>query len=370
MSEKKRMEAPLILLAAGGTGGHLFPAEALAGALSKLGARVALVTDHRVASGEWASRFPGEVFTITAGTVTGGGLLSRLKGGFKLLIGLKEAVSLMARLKPDVVVGFGGYPTVPPVLAARIKRIPTLIHEANAVMGRANHFLAPRVSAIATGFPIAGEAYAEKSVFTGNPVRPPVLIAAAEPYPRLSNKDPVRLLVFGGSQGARVMADVVPGAIEHLPPSLRDRLMITQQARDDDQLRVERIYRALGVKFEIAGFFADLPHRIADSHLVIGRAGAMTVTELCVIGRPGLLVPLPGALDQDQAKNAEVLVAAGGAIAMMQPDFTPNSLAHQLERLLTDPDRLRGMADAAKAIGVSDAATRLAQHVLSLTRTA
>ena len=356
----------LILLAAGGTGGHLFPAEALGVELSARGASVALVTDARIGGSDWASRFPGDVFSITAGTVTGSGIIAKSIGGLKLLKGLQEAYGLIGRLKPRLVVGFGGYPTVPPLLAARLRGIPTVIHEANAVMGRANRFLAPRVTSIATGFPMPTAAFPDKTHFTGNPVRKPVLLAADVPYQAPESGQPFHVLVFGGSLGARVMSDVVPGAIQHLSDGLRKRLHITQQAREEDISRVSKLYAALGVQHEVKPFFSDLPHRIAASHLVISRAGAMTVTELSVIGRPAILVPLPGALDQDQAMNGAVLAQAGGAITMPQSAFTPVSLAELLERKAGEPHRLADMAAKAKSIGFSDAAARLAAHVLSI----
>jgi UDP-N-acetylglucosamine--N-acetylmuramyl-(pentapeptide) pyrophosphoryl-undecaprenol N-acetylglucosamine transferase len=356
----------LIVLAAGGTGGHLFPAEALGVELVNRDCQVALVTDKRIAGSDWASRFPGEVFTLTAGTVTGSGLLAKVSGGFRLVKGTMEAMSLLGRLKPSAVVGFGGYPTVPPVLAASLKGIPTILHEANAVMGRANRFLAKRATSIATGFPDPDPAFPDKTVFSGNPVRKPVLLAAESVYEPPLPGQPLRLLVTGGSLGARVMSDVVPGAFQHIAPELRQRFVVTQQAREEDEVRVSKVYQSLGVKHEVRPFFADLPHRMAEAHLVIARAGAMTVTELSVIGRPALLVPYPGALDQDQAKNAAVLVAAGGALAVPQTAFTPVSLAEILERKLSRPERLAEMAMKAKSIGVSDASQRLASHVLSI----
>ncbi|CAN1543239.1 MurG UDP-N-acetylglucosamine,LPS N-acetylglucosamine transferase [Rhabdaerophilaceae bacterium] len=358
----------LFLLAAGGTGGHLFPAEALGVELVARGAQVALMTDARIGQSDWASRFPGEVYTITAGTVTGSGVIAKVIGGAKLLKGTQEAYALIGRLKPRAVVGFGGYPTVPPVIAASLRGVPTLIHEANAVMGRANRFLAARATAIATGFPPHAPTFPDKTQFTGNPVRKPVLLAAHVPYGAPGRDAPFHLLVFGGSLGARVMSDVVPSAIQHLSEGLRKRLHITQQARDEDVSRVSKLYKALGVAHEVKPFFADLPHCIAAAHLVISRAGAMTVTELSVIGRPAILVPLPGALDQDQAMNAAVLVQAGGAMSMPQSAFTPMSLAEVLERKAANPDRLSEMAASAKSIGFSDADARLATHVLSIPR--
>ncbi|KAF0232309.1 MAG: UDP-N-acetylglucosamine--N-acetylmuramyl-(pentapeptide) [Beijerinckiaceae bacterium] len=357
-----------ILLAAGGTGGHLFPAEALAEVLVHRGELVELVTDTRVDN--WVERFPGDVNTITAGTVTGSSLEARIRGLWRLLVGLKQAYALLGRINPKVVVGFGGYPTVPPILAARFKGIPTIIHEGNAVMGRANRFLAPKVDRIATGFPLKTDEFPEKTEVTGNPVRKPVLHAAEIPYPVLTEGGPVRLLVFGGSQGARVMSDVLPNALQNMPEELRKRIHITQQARDEDVFRVTKLYEKMGVAHVVEHFFSDLPQRIAESHLVIGRAGASTVSELGVIGRPAILVPLPGALDQDQAANGEVLAKAGGAIVMAQSAFTPIALAELIGKLVAEPTLLTNMATSARRIGVPNAAERLATEVLSILRPA
>lgn len=357
-----------ILLAAGGTGGHLFPAEALAEVLVQRGELVELVTDTRVDS--WVERFPGDVNTITAGTVTGSSLWAKIRGAWRLFIGLKQANALLGRINPKVVVGFGGYPTVPPILAARFKGIPTVIHEGNAVMGRANRFLAPKVNRIATGFPLKTDEFPEKTEVTGNPVRKPVLHAAEIPYPALTEGGPVRLLVFGGSQGARVMSDVLPNALQNMPEALRKRIHITQQARDEDVFRVTKLYEKMGVAHVVEHFFLDLPQRIAESHLVIGRAGASTVSELGVIGRPAILVPLPGALDQDQAANGEVLAKAGGAIVMAQSAFTPIAVAELIGKLVAEPALLTSMATSARRIGVSNAAERLATEVLSILRPA
>jgi UDP-N-acetylglucosamine--N-acetylmuramyl-(pentapeptide) pyrophosphoryl-undecaprenol N-acetylglucosamine transferase len=353
-----------ILLAAGGTGGHLFPAEALAEALILRGQQVELVTDTRVE--EWIERFPGEVHKIIAGTVTGNGLGSKIRGAWRLYKGYRQAKALIARIRPAIVVGFGGYPTVPPILAAHFSGIPTLIHEGNAVMGRANRFLAPRVTRIATGFPLAEDLFPDKTERTGNPVRRPVNHAAEKPYPALSAEGTLRILVFGGSQGAKVLSDVVPSAFQHVPDALRARVHVTHQARDEDILRVTKFYERIGVQHVVQHFFTDLPERIAESHLVIARAGASTVSELAVIGRPGILVPLPGALDQDQAANGAVLAEAGGAICVAQSALTPVSLAEMLERMSEDPERLPRMAAAAKRIGIPDAASRLASEVLSI----
>ena len=355
-----------VLVAAGGTGGHLFPAEALAAALAKHNVPVGLLTDARAA--RHAGAFPPDaVHIIPSATIRGRNPLSLAKTGGLLTYGLLKAWMVLPGLKPTVIVGFGGYPTIPPLLAASLRGIPTLIHEQNAVMGRANRMLAPRVRAIATGF--AGvlnnnPALAAKATHTGNPVRPAVIAAATIGYPPLVDGGALQLLVFGGSQGARVMADIVPPAIEKLEPQLRARLKIVQQARDEDLPRVRDIYARLQVSCDVAPFFKDLPARMAASHLVVSRSGASTVAELSAIGRPGILIPLPHALDQDQRANAGVLMDAGGAIRLDQAEFTSDRLAAEITALAAEPGRLARMATAAKAAGSIDAADRLADLVL------
>jgi UDP-N-acetylglucosamine--N-acetylmuramyl-(pentapeptide) pyrophosphoryl-undecaprenol N-acetylglucosamine transferase len=246
-----------------------------------------------------------------------------------------------------------------------MRRIPTVIHDANAVMGRANKMLAPRATAIATSFPRTlkdDAALAAKETCTGNPVRPAVIAAANTPYAFTEN-GPLRLLVFGGSQGARVMADVVPPAVEKLDPAVRSRISIVQQARDEDMRRVNETYARLGVQAEVASFFKDLPDRMAASHLVIGRSGGSTVAELTAIGRPAILVPLPHAIDQDQLANAKALEVAGGAILINQEFFKPERLAKELTDLAASPTRLPAMAKASRSVGTPDAAERLADLV-------
>jgi UDP-N-acetylglucosamine--N-acetylmuramyl-(pentapeptide) pyrophosphoryl-undecaprenol N-acetylglucosamine transferase len=355
-----------VLVAAGGTGGHLFPAEALAAALVQRGIAVHLATDRRAA--RYGGAFVDEtVHVIASATLRARNPFALARTAATLGAGIAQAWVLIARLKPTAVIGFGGYPTVPPVLAAAWRGVPTLIHDANAVIGRANRLLAPRVSAIATTFPDVFRdrpRLAAKATLTGNPVRPAVVAAAATPYPAAT--DPLRLLVFGGSQGARVMADVVPAAIEALEPRLRARLAIVQQARDEDLARVRSAYSNLSVAAEVAPFFADLPARLAASHLIVARSGASTVAELSAIGRPSILVPLPHALDQDQFANAGVLERAGGAIRLPQQDFTPRRLASELAALAAAPQRLAAMAAAARSLGRLDAAERLADLVLKV----
>ncbi|MBM6595898.1 undecaprenyldiphospho-muramoylpentapeptide beta-N-acetylglucosaminyltransferase [Microvirga pudoricolor] len=365
------MTAPLILLTAGGTGGHLFPAEALANALKDVGARVALVTDKR--ANAYAGSFPAEeIIEIPSATPSGRSIPQMAKAGLLLAKGTAQAVPVLRRLRPAVVVGFGGYPTVPPVIAASLLGIPTAIHEANGVLGRANRLLARRASLIATGFTVTKgipEGVRGEVSHTGNPIRPMVMTAAATAYPNLSQGGPIRLLAFGGSQGARVMSDVVPASIQMLPDEVRSRVMVCQQARMEDLDRVRAIYRGLHVACEVEPFFKDLPQRIADSHLVVSRSGASTVAELSVIGRPSILVPLPGSLDQDQAANARTLEEIGAAIVLPQAEFTPERLAREIQDLFGTPERLTRAASAAKSAGITDAAQRLAQAVLKLAST-
>jgi UDP-N-acetylglucosamine--N-acetylmuramyl-(pentapeptide) pyrophosphoryl-undecaprenol N-acetylglucosamine transferase len=355
-----------VLVAAGGTGGHLFPAEALAAALARRGITVHLATDGRAA--RYGGAFPQQsIHVIASATLRARNPIAIAKTAAMLGLGLIQARALIGRLKPAAVVGFGGYPTIPPVLAAAWRGVPSLIHDSNAVIGRANRFLAPRVTAIATTFPdvFSDEpGLAAKATLTGNPVRPAVVAAAATPYPVPGH--PFRVLVVGGSQGARIMADVVPLAIGQLEAGLRARLAIVQQAREEDLDRVRKGYAELSANAEIAPFFADLPARVAASHLVVSRSGASTVAELAAIGRPSILVPLPHALDQDQFANAGVLERAGGAIRLTQDAFTAQRLAAEIAALAAAPQRLVAMAAAAQSIGRLDAADRLADLVLKV----
>ena len=354
----------LILLAAGGTGGHLFPAEALAVALKKRGAIVELATDVRAAHFEFPAR---AVHLIPSATVRGGNPFSLARTAALLALGTARAWALIGRIRPAVIVGFGGYPTVPPLLAANLRGVPSVLHEQNGVMGRANRLLAARVTKIATGFRTLARLDAglkSKVVFTGNPVRPQVVAAAATPYAAPTANGALKLLVFGGSQGARVMSEIVPLAIEGLDAAIRTRLSIVQQARSEDLERVKRAYARLGVAAECAPFFSDLPARMAAAHFVVSRSGASTIAELSAIGRPAILVPLPHALDQDQLANARALQEAGGAICIEQRDFTPERLAKEVAALAADPARLARMAVAAKSAGTIDGAERLADLVM------
>jgi UDP-N-acetylglucosamine--N-acetylmuramyl-(pentapeptide) pyrophosphoryl-undecaprenol N-acetylglucosamine transferase len=361
---------PLILLAAGGTGGHLFPAEALAVELIKRGLRVRLVTDERAL--RYSGLFTRDMIEVVASeTARGHNPLQLAYASLTLVAGTFSAARLIRRLKPAAVVGFGGYPTLPPLMAARLCGVSSVIHDANAVLGRANRFLSRHVSAIATSLPGVLDRDAALSVKTttvGTPMRPAILTAAATSYAAPQTSGPFRLLVVGGSQGARVMSDIVPGAIERLEPALLSRLILTQQVREEDMTRVRAVYDRLKIQAELAPFFTDLPARLASNHLVVSRSGAGTVAELAAIGRPSILVPLPGSIDQDQFANAGVLAQADGGLRIPQTEFTPDRLAAEISALAAEPRRLATMAGAARSVGRLDAAERLADLVVKVAR--
>ena len=359
----------VILLSAGGTGGHLFPAESLAAELGRRGWTVDLATDER--ADKYGRAFPARAIHIIASqTIRGRTPMALARTLVALGRGILQSLGLIRRIRPMAVVGFGGYPTFPPLFAANLAGVPTVLHEQNAVMGRANVRLSPRVSRIATSFPEVRmpEAARTKVVMTGNPVRDMVIAAAQIAYQAPEPDGEFKLLIFGGSQGARYFSDAVPPAIALLPPELRQRLKLVQQVRPEDLARVEAAYSKSGIAYEIAAFFVDLPERIARSHLVICRSGASTVTELSVIGRPSILVPLPGSLDQDQAANARVLEAAGGGWPYAQADLTPEVLAGRIASAMSDPAGLAAAADAARRCGRPDAVARLADVVESVAR--
>ena len=356
------MTKGIVLLAAGGTGGHLFPAEALAHELKASGWSVHLVTDSRAE--RFAGKFPAdEIHVVPSATIGSKNPISVARSLFTLWKGLRAARKLMARLRPKVVVGFGGYPTVPPLLAATGMGIPSMIHEQNAVMGRANKALANRVKAIAGGFlPETGGQYAGKTVTTGNPVRPAVLEAATIPYGASTNGE-FRLVVFGGSQGAQFFSKAIPSAIAAMEPADRARLKITQQARAEDRDEVVRSYADLVIPADVSPFFNDMAARIGAAHLIISRSGASTVSEISVIGRPAILVPYPYALDHDQAANAAALAAGGGAKVIAQSELSTERLASIVSKAMHDPARMADMAENARKAGKPDAARLLASMV-------
>ena len=357
------------MLAAGGTGGHLFPALALAQELGRRGIAVDLMTDMR--GDRYGSDFPARrIFRVPSATAgEEHGVLDKARTALTLGRGIFNAYRQLGAVRPGVVIGFGGYPSFPPLVAAWLRRIPTAIHEQNSVLGRANRMLASRVTAIATSFPALHHldpALEAKVRLTGNPVRDAVIGRSTRAYAPPAPDGAFTLLVFGGSQGARFFSDLVPAAITLLKAETRQRLRIVQQCREEDLGRVRQAYAALEVDMELASFFRDLPERMAAAHLVIGRAGASSVAELTVMGRPSILVPLPHAIDNDQLQNAMQLAQSGGTLCIEQRGLTPELLAREIERLSANPEALTTMAASAKAQGRPDAVARLADLVEEL----
>lgn len=359
---------PLVILAAGGTGGHVFPAEALADQLKRRGFRLALITDRRghAYGGTLGSL---DTYRIAAGGIAGRGLGAKLKGGLELGLGLIQARTILMKTLPDAVIGFGGYASLPTMAAATFVGLPTAIHEQNAVLGRANRLLAARVRRIATSYAHVDhldEAWASKVVHTGMPVRPLIARKCNEPYPMLDDTGPIRVLVLGGSQGAKVLSEVVPEALAQLPEALRGRLYVSQQCRPEDLEQVRASYAGTGIECKLESFFEDVPKRMAGAHLVIARAGASTVAELTALGRPAILVPYPHAIDDHQTANARAVDETGGAWLIPQPAFTPEALAARLESLFTQPGTLARAAECARAASRPDAAKLLADLVADL----
>lgn len=353
-----------VLITAGGTGGHMFPALALAHELRRRGEPVAMVTDGR------GARFlpddlPG--YQIRAGSPSGG-LRQRLAGILALVAGTFDAWRLVRRLRPRAAACFGGYASVPAAIAARLAGRPLLLHEQNAVFGRANRLLARFARVIALSF-VATSAVPEhgqaRLVVTGNPVRPGFLADPAG-YRAPAAGEPFRILVIGGSQGARIFSDVMPAAVALLSAELRSRLRIEQQCRPEDLARVADAYKAHDIKGEVTGFFTDMPAHLARAQLVISRAGASSLTEIMAMGRPSILVPYAAAADDHQRANAEALALAGGCVRIVEAAFTPTALAAELTALAASPERLEAMAANARATFRADAAGRLADAVLAL----
>ena len=356
------------MLAAGGTGGHLFPAEALARQLAKTGAEVHLATDRRADA--FAAALPGVSVTVVRAGRLGGGPVQAACGVAEMALGLMQARRLLRRLAPEAVIGFGGYPSVPTMLAASRLGLPTVIHEQNAVLGRANRLLAPRARRIATGFAeTAGlrDGDRERAVHTGNPVRPAIVAVGAIAYRPPASNQPIELVVLGGSQGARVFAEIVPPALALLPPELRARLRLSLQARPEDRAQAAAQLEESGVAAEVESFFTDVPDRLARAQLVICRAGASTISELAAAGRPALLVPYPHAADDHQAANARAFADAGAGWIAPQSSLDAPLLAGRLTDMLGDSGKLAAAAAQARRFGKDDAAESLAEIVLSLT---
>jgi UDP-N-acetylglucosamine--N-acetylmuramyl-(pentapeptide) pyrophosphoryl-undecaprenol N-acetylglucosamine transferase len=352
------------VLAAGGTGGHMIPAHALAEELMRRGHRVALVTDER------GARIPGlfegvQVHVLPAGRL-GGGPVGWAKAIRKIFIGRAMASRLYETFRPSAVIGFGGYPALPALMAAQRDRIPTLIHEQNAVLGRVNRLVSGKVDAIATAYPGVGRLsarYEFKTQLVGNPVRDEVLALREQPYPELTVDGVFRVLVTGGSQGATILSAVVPEGLGLLPEHFRRRLQVTQQCRAEDIEEVRARYAALGIPAELATYIPDMPDKLAWAHLVIARAGASTIAELTCAGRPAILIPLPTATDDHQSANAREMAKAGGARMIAQSRFTPVELAKQMQKLGLEPDALANAAARARAVGRPTAASDLADLV-------
>jgi len=358
------MSKKTIILAAGGTGGHIFPAESLAEELSVRGYRPVLITDTRYLTYS-AGVKKLEYFIIKTGMIEGG-FFKKIKGILNIAIGYFQSLKIFRETKPSVVVGFGGYPSFPTMFYATGRKIKTIIHEQNSMLGRANYVLASRVDVIATSFPeVMGidEKDVKKTIFTGNPVRGAIKILRDMKYPLITNDGVLKILITGGSQGASVFAKIVPEAVSFLPEDLRQRIRIDQQCRPSDIDEVRKKYKELGISADLATFFTDMPVRLASSHLVICRAGASTLAEITTVGRPALMVPYPHAKDNHQMVNANALEDSGGGWVMPEESFTPEALATRLESFLNLPSSLTEAAESAKKAGQPDADKNLADIV-------
>jgi UDP-N-acetylglucosamine--N-acetylmuramyl-(pentapeptide) pyrophosphoryl-undecaprenol N-acetylglucosamine transferase len=369
--ERRMTRVRQFVLAAGGTGGHMVPAAALAEELKRRGHRVDLVSDER------GVRFPGlfdgvETHVLPAGRMQGGPL-GWYRAGRAMLAGRAQAIELYEKLKPAAVIGFGGYPALPALLAAFNHKIPAAVHEQNAVLGRVNRLVAGKVDAIATSYGKVerlAEKYRAKVTLTGNPVRDEVLALRDRPYPMLEEDSIFRVLVTGGSQGASILSSVVPDGLAMLPVNFRRRLQVTHQARVEDIDRARAKYAELSIAADLATYLPDLPEHLAWAHLVIARAGASTIAELTAAGRPAILVPLPTATDDHQTDNAREIAEAGGARVIAQSQFTPVELAKQMQKLGLDPEALQNAAARARSCGHPDAAPDLADLVENISNPA
>ena len=348
------------VVAAGGTGGHMYPAEALARVMAARGWTIILATDKR--GQKYAQGFPAQKI-VALEAATGSGALGMLKAGFAIIKGVAQASTAFKTLGCDVVVGFGGYPSAPTLAAALATRRATVIHEQNAVLGKTNRFLAASVDVVASAFPNVGRL--PKSVegavhVVGNPVRPDIAALDRRVYKAPAGNGPIRILVTGGSQGARILSEDTPKALAALPADIRKRLVVSQQARFENIAAARQIYADAGIKAEVEQFFDDMAARLSQAHLVIGRAGASTCSELAVAAMPSILIPLKIATDDHQTLNAEVLVKAGAARRIAEDDFSAAALTAQLQDILSQPSCLSAMSDAAKGAAIVDAAERLA----------
>jgi UDP-N-acetylglucosamine--N-acetylmuramyl-(pentapeptide) pyrophosphoryl-undecaprenol N-acetylglucosamine transferase len=357
----------LFVLAAGGTGGHLFPAQAVAGELLRRGQRVVVMTDGR--GHNYGAAFPGaEIATVPAATFSGLSPLKWISAAARIMAGVVLAFRKLRRIRPQAVIGFGGYPSLPIMVAAWLARIPRALHEQNAVLGRVNRLIAPVAGTIVASFPFTRYApkNAARVMTIGNPVRAEASALAGTPYAPPNADGPIRILIFGGSQGAKALSEIVPAALSQLSRDLRVRIEITQQCRPEDAAKVQEHYISEGIKAEVANFFSDLPQRIAGAHLVICRSGASTLSEIATIGRPAILLPYPFAMDDHQAANAEVLAKENAAWMVRQEALDSPKLAKMLEEILCNPVALAQHAACAAKLGRPDAAARLADIVESM----
>ncbi len=357
------MSAKVCVVAAGGTGGHMFPAEALARELASRGWRIVLATDRR--GEQYAGAFPAEE-RLALDAATGSGPIGLAKAGLAIGRGVLQARSAFRRLDVAVAVGFGGYPSAPALLAAISQGRPTLLHEQNAVLGRTNRILAPYVKALASSFPVLDRVPASLTSrvhLVGNPVRPDIRALYERPYAVPTVSGPIRVLITGGSQGARILSEVAPRALAALPQFVRTRLVVQQQSRPETLEAARTIYRDAGIQAEVAPFFTDMAARLSSVHLVIGRAGASTCSELAVAALPSVLIPLKIAMDDHQRFNARGLVEAGGALMILEDDATVETLTAGLAPVLSDPARLSAMSAGSRSVALPDAAARLADMV-------
>ena len=352
------------VLAAGGTGGHMVPAHALAAELTARGHGVLVITDAR------GAKIPGLFEKIPVHVLParqlGRNPVAWLKAGLAILGGRREAMAIYRDHRPDAVVGFGGYPAFPTLLAATAKGIPTVLHEQNGVVGRVNRLLAGQATAIATAFSDVDRlkpAYDDKVVLVGNPVREAIARIGEMPFPPFDETAPLKILVTGGSQGATILGQVVPSGLGMLEQSLRRRLQVVQQCRPEDIEEIRSRYADLGIPAELMTYIVDMPEKLGDAHLVIGRAGASTIAELSAAGRPAILIPFGAATDDHQTANAREMTKAGGARAIPQGEFTPETLARQIEAIASDPNALANAAARSLSVGRPHAARDLADRV-------
>lgn len=359
------MTQPLLLIAAGGTGGHMFPAQALAEAMLRKGWRVKLSTDARGA--RYTGGFPHstEISQVSSATFARGGLMAKAMVAPKIGAGILSAVMQMRKDRPNVVVGFGGYPSIPALGAATILKLPRMIHEQNGVLGRVNELFATRVAGVACGTWPTTLPEGVDHAHVGNPVRGAILERAGAGYIPPGDY-PMSILVMGGSQGARILSDVVPGAIAALPPEMLRNIRVSHQARDEDHDRVSSFYAQHGIGADVQPFFNDVPNRMSEAQLVITRAGASTIADLTVIGRPSILIPFAAATGDHQTANARGLVDAGGAIMIPESALDVTTLAEQISTVLSNPEGATHMATAALSVGKPDATDQLVALVEEL----